>query len=61
MILANVIDRNKYYYERDCAMYHGCVLYRSRDWSGDFTTSFQDLLPGGVFHVPSDEGTTIKV
>ena len=40
-----------------CIMY----VYRSRDWTGDFTTSFQDLLPGGVFHVPSDEDKSNKV
>ena len=47
-------------YEHDYAVYHECV-YRSRDWSGDFTTSFQDLLPGGVFHISSDKDTSHKV
>ena len=36
-------------------------MCRSREWSGDFTTSFQDLLPGGTFHIPGDQTTSNKV
>ena len=28
--------------------------YRSLEWSGDYTTSFQDLLPGGKYYIPTD-------
>ena len=35
--------------------------YRSCEWSGDFITSFQELLPSGPFHVPNTDDKSDKV